>query len=570
MWRALNVAQALLLFIYLIFLTYHLAHAQEDVPSTLRKIKPLEEGLPDRWDKFAPGLYSAPSLLQPEDDLTKSDSTLASMIRVFVNKIRIIGNTSFSDDVVSKITSRYENREISFQELQDLRQELTLLYINKGYINSGVIIPEQKVIDGIIVLNVVEGTLSSIDIEGNKYFNPKFFRERLKLAAGSPLNIYGLEQELQNLQQDSRIKSINAELGPGVMQGDAVLKLHIEDEKPLKISLNLSNNQSPSVGSYKGDLLVAYQNLFGMGHILEGSYSLSEGNDDYSVRYMLPVTASDTTVAVFYNKSHSTVIEEAFKLIDITSETTTFGLTCSYPLYKSFNQELSLTLSGEVRRNETFLLGLPFSFTDEPDNVTYVSVVRFLQDWVKRSNTEVLSMRSNFSLGIDAFNATVSDSGVDGKFILWKGQLLWLRQITEGGIQAVFHTDVQLTNDSLLSMERFPIGGIYSVRGYRKNQLVRDSGVVSSIELRIPIVKNSQQLTIAQFAPFADFGWSWAARGATPKPKKISSIGAGIRWNIRENMHVSVYAGFPLREINNTEYDLQDDGIHFQFGWQIL
>ena len=35
--------------------------------------------------------------------------------------------------------------------------------------------------------------------------------------------------------------------------------------------------------------------------------------------------------------------------------------------------------------------------------------------------------------------------------------------------------------------EKFSLGGVNSVRGYRENELVSDNGVIGSMELRIPL-----------------------------------------------------------------------------------
>ncbi len=561
--------------IFSIFLLFaciynHSAFAQEDVESQLERINPTDTEIYELKDEFELKPLPPPPLLMPETTPLEDKTNISSGIRVYVKRLKIIGNTAFSNEELSNITSHYENREITFEELQAVRQELTLLYIDRGYISSGVIIPDQQVVDGIIILKVIEGRLSNINIEGNKYFRSSYIRDRLELSSKPPLNIHVLQQALQILQQDTRIKRINAELGPGIMPGEAVLKVKVEEEDPYNVTLNFSNNQSPSVGSNRGELSLAHKNLFGIGHMLEAEFGLTEGTEDYNFSYSIPVTARDTTVAVHYQESESTVIEEEFEKLDIESKTESYGLTISHPLYKTLDQEFSLALTGEIRRNATFLLGRPFSFTDIADNVSHVTVMRFTQEWINRSNVHILALRSNFSLGIDAFNATISDNVTDGEFFSWIGQVLWLRQWTDDEIQTVFHTDIQLANDSLLPMEKFPVGGMNSVRGYRENQLVRDNGVVSSFELRLPVIRNRQRKVIVQFAPFADFGWSWNARGETPEPKSISSIGAGIRWRIRENIHFNIYAGYPLREIENLDHDLQDEGIHFQLNWQMF
>jgi hemolysin activation/secretion protein len=569
--KRFKLKMILILLILLVFINNHTAPAQDNFQNQKKRISPKGRKIREQQkDNFELKPLTPPSLQLPEPVPLQDENKISSKIRVLVKKIRIEGNTVFSDKELSELISHYENREITFEELLAVRQKLTLLYINKGYINSGVVIPDQQVVDGVIVLRVIEGRLSEMEIDGIKYFSTGYIERRLENASLPPLNVNILRETLQILQQDSQIKRINAELSPGVVPGDSILRIMIEEEKPYKVSINFNNNQSPSVGSYRGDIMLSYANLFGVGDKIRGDFGITEGTDDISFNYSIPVTSRDTTLAAHYQKSESTVIDEEFELLEIQSETESYGLTISRPFFRTTFEEFVLSLTGEVRRNATFLLGRPFSFTDIDDNVTHLSVLRFSQEWIHRSSTQVFALSSNFSLGINAFNATISDTGADGEFFLWIGQCLWMQKWSDSDVQTLFNINTQLADDSLLPMEMFPIGGMNSVRGYRENQLVRDNGVVSSFELRLPVVRNKQREVIVQFVPFADFGWSWNTKKETPNPKSIQSIGAGIRWRIFKNMHFSIYAGYPLREIENSGDDLQDEGIHFQLNWKVF
>jgi len=46
------------------------------------------------------------------------------------------------------------------------------------------------------------------------------------------------------------------------------------------------------------------------------------------------------------------------------------------------------------------------------------------------------------------------------------------------------------------------MGGFESVRGYLENQLVRDRGIVSSVEFRLPVLFNKAGAGIVHLAPF--------------------------------------------------------------------
>ena len=144
-------------------------------------------------------------------------------MRVLVRKFRVTGSTVFSEAELAKIAAPFENREISTSELEELRRRLTLEYVNRGYINSGAVIPDQRIAEGVIEIRIIEGRLSRIEVEGNEHFRKEYFSDRIARRAGPPLNVQELERELQMRLRDPLLASINAQLVPGERPGEAVV-----------------------------------------------------------------------------------------------------------------------------------------------------------------------------------------------------------------------------------------------------------------------------------------------------------------------------------------------------------
>ncbi|MDH5736616.1 MAG: hypothetical protein OEY87_10885, partial [Gammaproteobacteria bacterium] len=70
--------------------------------------------------------------------------------KIFVKQINISGNSVFSSEELKAITAPYENRIVYNSELEDVRIALTRKYIDQGFINSGAVMPDQKVSDGVV------------------------------------------------------------------------------------------------------------------------------------------------------------------------------------------------------------------------------------------------------------------------------------------------------------------------------------------------------------------------------------------------------------------------------------
>ena len=531
--------------------------------------------------EFSPPTSGEEPILPPVKLWEEKEPMLSTIPRVMVNEIRIIGNSIFPEEELAAITAPYENRVITNNELQELRLRLTRYYIDKGYINSGAVIPDQKVTDGVITIRIIEGHLSDVRISGNSWLRTPYIQKRLLWAdSGSPLNIDDLQQKLQLLDRNPLLKRVNGELGPGLVPGEAILRVQVEEARPYQFNLRIANDRSPSSGELRAEARAVHRNVSGWGDSLGVRYGLTEGTDDYSVYYSIPLTSRDLSLTLAYSKNDSNVIEEPFDLIDIESESETIEVALRYPIIKTLTREFAISLSGQYRSSKTWLLGQPFSFSPGVvDGECKVSVLRLSVDWTERSQQQVLAIRSVFSNGIDAFDATINSGEPDSEFFTWLGQVQWARRINLiPDSQLIFRTDVQLTDRSLLPLEKFAVGGANSVRGYRENQMVRDNGLVSSLEYRIPlfrlplplISKGAEDGTL-QLALFGDWGRSWNKDYPTPDPETIGSYGAGLRWLISSRMNASIYYGKATEDfINPDENSLQDDGIHFQFNWQVL
>jgi len=558
--------------VLLILVTAASAFAQQVLP----RIDPTGRSGDKRPDLLEEELPpSPPPSLRLPPALPTGEGQELFLDKVFVRKILVTGNSVFTSEELSEITAPYENRSLTSEDLESLRRALTLRYVNAGYINSGAILPDQAVREGVITFQIVEGVLSQISVEGNKWFRESYIRDRIELGAGPPVNVNPLQERLQLLQQDNRLRAIHAELRPGVKPGEAVLKVNVDEKTPFYAWFAFNNYQSPSVGAERGLLTLAHQNLTGHGDILSLTLGRSEGlNPQIDVWYLLPVTVHDTTLLLRYRKNDYAVIDEIFDPLDTRSESDIYEITLRHPLVRTLHHEFALALTGESLQDKTFLLGEPFSFYPGVENgESKVTALRFSQDWTYRTQREVVAARSRFSFGIDALDATShsSHSVPDGKFLAWLGQFQWARALKTWDMQLLFRTDAQISNQPLLPLEQIAVGGRYTVRGYRENLLVRDQAVIASVELRIPIVQNAPWAEFLQLVPFSDYGYAKNRDLPSFDPRSIYSVGLGFRWGVplmkspaELKLDFEFYWGYALKDVSTPDYDIQDDGIHFQ------
>lgn len=455
--------------------------------------------------------------------------------------------------------------KVTFEELLQLRSNITQVYLDNGYVTSGAFLPNnQDISSGTIKIQVVEGELENIELSGLNRLQRGYVRSRLRRATSKPLNQKRLEEALQLLQLDPLISRVNAELTAGSTPGRNILEVQIQEAQAFHAGVSIDNTQSPSIGSLQGSVFIAHDNVLGFGDRFNAEYGRTEGLNLYDINYTIPINSLNGTIGFRYSNTDSRIIEDPFEELDIKSETQTYSLSVRQPLYRTPTSEFALGLSLDLRRNQTFILDdIPYSFSEGPENgESKVTVIRFSQDWVNRNANRVLAARSQFSLGINAFDATNNDTGTDGQFFSWLGQFQWVQRLSPRTL-LLARLNAQLTGDSLLSLEKLSIGGFDTVRGYRQNQLVADNGVAGSLEVRFPPIAS---YTALQLAPFFDIGTTWNNQAENPAPQTIASLGLGLIWQPSRSLYLRLDYGVPLIDVDNQGDSLQDKGLHFLCG----
>jgi hemolysin activation/secretion protein len=487
-----------------------------------------------------------------------------------IKEIKVKGNTVLQTEINEKIKTfqdKYEG-EYTFENLIELRTEITQLYIKNDYITSGAFIffDSEEFKQGIVTIQVVEGKLEGIEILGLNRLREGYVRSRLQIATKAPLNKKRLEEALQLLQIDPLLEQVDAELTAGRAPGLNILQIRLKESPAFNGGIIIANNQSPSVGSIQGSVYTSYNNPLGVGDKFMAEYGLTDGLNLYGLGYSVPVNARNGSLSLRYSNNNSKIIESDFEELGIRSDSESFSIAFRQPFMQTVEKEFGVGIGFDVRRSQTYILDdIPFSFSQGPeDGQSRVAVIRFSQDWVQRDAKKVLAARSQFSLGIDAFDATVNNSGIDGRFFSWLGQFQWVQQLSPRTLMLA-RLNTQLTPDSLLSLEKLSLGGVDTVRGYRQNQLVSDNGVLASVEFRLPL---SRKLQTVQLPPFFEIGGGWNNRAENPDPGIIASLGTGLRWQVTPDLNLSLDYGIPLIGVKDKGNSLQDNGFYFSLNYQ--
>lgn len=521
-----------------------------------------------------------PTQLNPEEN--KEDFILpkvpiqqsqnnASDNRLFsIAKIEVEGNTVLSEDKLRVEVKPNEDRIVNVAEIEELRQKLTQLYIDAGYINSGAVIPEDAIKNGTLRIKIIEGRLDEIHIKGQERLREGYIKKRLQDDPNKPLNLQELQERFQMLLTDPLISQMKGKLLPGATSGHSILDVVVTRAQPYHLTLFGDNYRPPSIGAEGFGLTGQLFNLTGMGDAFDFTFITSEGSKRYAGGFSVPINDWGTLATFHFDEGDSMVIEQPIKKINIKSEVHNLEGTISHPFINKLNQQFNAGLSLAIRENETTLGGRPFSFI--PGELTgrnQATVWRIFQYYMQRWEQQAFAFRSTFSVGMNALGATpkTSKNFPSSEFFAWLGQAQYAYRLFDDGGQFVFRGNAQFSDSPLLPLEKISIGGVGTVRGYRENHLVTDNGFNLSAEYHWPLIGGTDVNAKHQLIliPFVDYGEAWnIPRIESGVQRHLLSVGLGFNWQYKP-VSLDLFYGYAInRPKPNTHGDLQDEAIHFQ------
>lgn len=452
--------------------------------------------------------------------------------RFTVNAFTFVGNSVYTERQLKRITERYIDLELNLYDLNRAADSVTQLYRETGYPVARAIIPAQKVENGIVRIEVIEGRISGISIVGNDRYSSELIAARARDLPGKQLvTVDRLERSLL-LMNDLPGLSARATLAPGAEYGTTDMVIRTE-EKSLAGAVTLDNHGRRETGETRLDAGLDISNPFGLGDqinlraIRTQHNLLSFGRVGYSVA----VGDNGMRAGATYSKVRYDIGGE-FAALGIDGEVTNSEVVLTYPYLRSRRRNLVFGIG--LRSTESLQNTLGTRTSDNRINLLSLSL---LGSWVHAdsattSATVVLSGNGKNNPGTrqDAQSGKL-DVDVSHLRAASKNWDLYLR------------SNFVFSSSALADTEKFSIGGPGSVRGYRPSELRGDNGWVATIELRRQFVLVN---TVGVFNLFYDEG-SAKAKGFT-RFDSIRGAGFGASVFPQKNLRAKVEYARPISD----------------------
>jgi len=198
--------------------------------------------------------------------------------RFTVENYLVMGNTVLSPKSIATTLTNIDGdfgTNVSFDGIRTAVTELQGAYRERGYVTVSVGLPEQKLTNATVKVQVTEGRLAAINVTGNHYFSSNNVMRALpSLHTNLILNRLIFESELNraNANQD---RQIYPAIGPGPDPGTSELTLKVKDRLPLHAKIELNNESSPGTPGLRLNTSFVYDNLWNLEHSFGFQYGFS-------------------------------------------------------------------------------------------------------------------------------------------------------------------------------------------------------------------------------------------------------------------------------------------------------
>jgi hemolysin activation/secretion protein len=566
-------------FRFLLYLgTFYQLVAASNVAAQTPPVPPIVQPNIDRFPQPIPPtvpLPNRPPEIKPTPPV--EPSLTPSTVMIPVQKINVVGATLLNPADLKKITQAVEGKSVTLTELQGVANAITQLYLDRGFITSRAIVSQQSIVNGVVQIQAIEGSIENIEIQGLERLQAGYVRDRLQRGTQKPFNQNALEDQLRLLKSDPLLSELEASLRPGTGSGQSILTVRLKESNSFTGFVGTDNYSSISTGAERIGSVLSYRNLTGLGDEFSASYfrSFNGGSNAFDFNYRLPINAMNGTVQLRYAPSESKITDPVFAANKFTSTSNLAEISYRQPLIRSSNEEFALSLGLAFQDGRILTGGTPLptnniSIVGADTSNTRTSILKFGQDYLTRDAQGAWALRSQLNLGLNIGNATINPSpDASGQFFSWLGQVQRAQRLGTNHL-LIAQADLQLTGDSLFPAQQFTIGGGQSIRGYGQNARSGDNGFRLSVEDRIALQSDQSGNPTLQIAPFVDLGTVWNRSGNPTKlPDKtfLSSVGVGAIYQPFSQLSVRIDYSIPLVNFNQQNDSAKNQVLNFSAGY---
>lgn len=498
--------------------------------------------------------------------LLKKTSSSPPPIAFLLKGITIKGASAIAVNELQEIAKTKIGKKVTFSELQTIANHMSASYRKAGYMLSQVIIPEQKIKNGIVIFQVIEGSIKKITIDENHLnINTDILKKySLNIKEEYPTKSTTLERSILLANELPGIYVKSYLIPSKTETGAADLIMRVEKRKSQETFLIYDNKVDKAYGSTQVTAGVCYHypNLIDKTQII-GRISNQKNLKLLNLAHNHFIGRSGAFITAEGQYVNAKPSIPDLILTPLMGITKTVNLMLTYPVIKSRIESLLLSIS--VDSADTKASGSR-NFADHLRSLRFTMNSNFL-DNLQGSNVIQLKLSKGLKLlGASDTSEHLASSAIPtsrstGKSDYTKLNIELTRlQYLPSLFSLLLDLEAQYSSSSLLAAEEFAFGGYRFGRGYQNSNFLGDQGIIGKLEFRFDWLSNKPWLERIQPYLFYDVGYIQdksvtKLRASTEAQTAIGHItatsgGFGARLFMNQHLSAQLEIAKPLSKKN--------------------
>ncbi len=463
-----------------------------------------------------------------------------------VRSYQVQGNTLLNTALVQATLAAHTGPR-TLAELRQAALAVQALYGQAGYAAVVVYLPPQPAADGVVTLNVVEGRVARVEVQGNQRLSAERVRAALpSLAEGQTPRVRHIDAELQ-IANENPGRSMGVLLGPGSAPGEVVATVQVQEQPVQRFSLSLDNSGSPRTGAYR--LGLGWQHADATGHDdllslqLQTSPTAASAVKVVSAAWRWPLVRQRAALDLFaaYSDVDGGLQGTAAGDLRFAGRGRVAGARVVWylPRWGEFDQRLTTGLESRAYLNDCSLDNVPGSCAGAGESVAVQPLTLEYAAQTGGPTPAALNLALAHNLALGGRHGAAADfeavrPGAARRYTVLRASGLYTLPVLDG-LLLTGRFALQHSSDRLVPGEQFGLGGAASVRGYVERELSGDTGFLLSLELASGRLGEGllPAGTDLRLLAFADGGQVHSLGDASCRPNQqrctLSSLGLGAR-----------------------------------------
>jgi hemolysin activation/secretion protein len=462
-------------------------------------------------------------------------------IQFVLRDIRIVGAMTLGPERFRPLYQQLIGQEVTLSAIFGVAEQIEEEYRLAGYILVRAFIPPQRVADGVFTINVVEGFVSGVAVEGGQEGTQERIESYLApVLDAMPLDLATIERGLL-LANDLPGADISGLLRPSPDTPGASELLVTVVSPPITGGFAIDNRGSSYAGLWTiyGDFAV---NLpFGADDQIAGSIATSTNPSQRiagQLRYRRPIGVNGL-LASFFATATKGEPGSTLQELNVLTDSWAVGPRLTYPIKRSRAETILIDGGLTIQDARVRILDEPFSHDEWrviDIGVSYVQTGFLDGAW---------SATIDVAQGLPVAGATedgspdLSRAGATTAFTKIVGALRHSRTLV-GSLSMTAALQGQYAFSRLIAGEQIAFGGLQVGRGYEPGAITGDHGLGALVELRYTELFPEGMVTSLQPYAFLDAAETWSREEDESVDQSMTSTGIGVRLSMRYGVSMGV------------------------------